>query len=174
MFKLYNPEFLFRLLSLVYKCVILELDQVSIVCTPKNIAILLSLLRTSPPPAKILLTKILVQLLKILPIELFEDSVVEFLSRKKASSKASYINKDLSESPNMMVSLLVSIVHNIRKRTFQENIDYPEDYTFSSEIINVIRELLNHSQWQSTVKEYLDYLLSVAAKHDILYTIIAF
>ena len=54
--KLYNPEFLYRLLSLVYKCVALGIDHVAIVVGyPKYIAILFSLLRTAPPTHKIMI-----------------------------------------------------------------------------------------------------------------------
>lgn len=54
--SLYSPSFLYRLLSLIYKCVSAELDQICLALgTPKYISILLSLLKSAPPNHKILI-----------------------------------------------------------------------------------------------------------------------
>jgi hypothetical protein len=50
---------------------------------------------------------------------------------KKKSSKANTLLKELSETPNKLIAFLINIIFNIRKRTFTDNIEYPEDYTFS-------------------------------------------
>lgn len=54
--SLYSPAFLYRLLSLIYKCVSVELDQICLVLgTPKYIGILFSLLKSAPPHHKVLI-----------------------------------------------------------------------------------------------------------------------
>jgi len=48
--KLYNPDFLYRLLMLLYKCVTMGSDHVAVVVgNPKFISVVFSLLKTAPP-----------------------------------------------------------------------------------------------------------------------------
>ena len=56
---LYNPDFLYKILTILYKCLLKNNDEIVMAAgNPKYIAIALDLLRTAPPTHRILLIKI--------------------------------------------------------------------------------------------------------------------
>ena len=161
--QIYNPEFLYRLLQLLYKCAALGLDQVSIVVgNPKYLAILYSLLRSGPPNHKMLITKILTIVFQTLPFELFADSVSDLLKNSKEPVEQILLHADDKniQGNTLILDYLMKIIFDIRRRSFTENIDYPEDYSVSCELICFFRTLLSHNSWSKTVGDYLkNYLL---------------
>jgi len=162
--QIYNPEFLYRLLQLLYKCAALGLDQVSIVVgNPKYLAILYSLLRSGPPNHKMLITKILTIVFQTLPFELFADSIVELLKNTKEPLDQILLHsEDKKMNGNMLIlDYLMKVIYDIRKRSFTENIDFPEDYGVSCELICFFRTLLSQNSWSKTVGDYFkQYLLN--------------
>lgn len=172
--QIYNPEFLYHLLKLLYKCSSLGLDQVAIVIgNPKYIAILFSLLRSAPPNHKILITKILSIVFQTLPFELLADSIGDFMRYTKDSVEAIYLNpneKNL-QGNSQILDYLMKVVYDIRKRTFTENIDYEEDYAVSCELVDFFRSLLQQPAWNKALNEYLrGYLVN---SKDIVQQILA-
>lgn len=146
--QIYNPEFLYRLLQLLYKCTAMGLDQVSIVIgNPKYLGILYSLLKTAPPHHKIMILKILGSILPTLPPELFNDSM--------KSARADLLNTPPPSSTTVLPHFLFEVLVSIRERCFGENSDFQFDYAVSSEIITLLRLLLSTSSWAPIVLEYV-------------------
>lgn len=162
--QIYNPEFLYHLLQLLYKCTSLGLDQVSIVVgNPKYLAILYSLLRSGPPNHKILITKILAIVFKTLPYDLFADSITELLKNTKEPLEILLLhaNEKNLQGNALLLDYFIKVIYDIRRRSFTENIDFPEDYSVSCELICFFRTLLSQNSWNKTVNEYLRrYLLN--------------
>ena len=161
--QVYNPEFLYRLLQLLYKCTSLGLDQVSIVVgNPKYLAILYALLRSSPPNHKILITKILGIVFQTLPYELFVDSIGDLLKNNKEPLDQILLNHEEKnlQGNALILDYVMKVIFDIRRRSFTENIDFPEDYSVSCELISFFRSLLSQNSWNKALNEYLrTYLL---------------
>ena len=111
--KLYNPEFLYRILMLLHKCVTTSSDHIwAAVGNPKYVAILMNLLVSSPPPHQALILKTLTGLLENLPMELFIDSMLEYT--QKVSSKSQSKNEGI-----VLLDYFGSMLLKKRKQIFK-------------------------------------------------------
>ena len=153
--NLYNPEFLFRLLILVYKCCSASLDQVSVVLgSPKYIKVLFRLLQSTSPIHRNLIIQILSTLLKTLPSEIFCDALL--------SSEKGNPNSKLKENTQFdelsVIEYFFQTLKQIRKKSFMDNIEFHEEYTVSSELVSLFRDLLGNSHtsaWQKPMTKFL-------------------
>ena len=156
--RLYNPDFLYRVLALVYKCVAMGNDSVSMVVgNPKYIAVLFSLLKHAPPNHQILLLKILSTLFETLPPELFIDSGNE-LNKLLGKPQTTVVEGEEGES--RVVNHFLSIILNTRQKAFKEGTENVGIYAVSSEIVDLIRTLLHHPHWVKYVSRWINNSLS--------------
>ena len=154
LYLLYNPEFLQRMLNLLFKCVAVGLDEVTVVIgNPKYLGILFSLLLSSSPSHRILILKITSFLFKTLPCELFVDSILECLRKNPKF----FEEKELSNLKNqkLVVSFFFKLLINIRKLTFTENIEFEEEYTISCELISLLRDIMKIPAWTNVMKDLI-------------------
>ena len=152
--KLYNPDFLYRLLALIYKCVAMGNDSVSMVVgNPKYIAILFSLLKHSPPNHQILLLKIISTLFETLPPELFIDSGHEYVKLSASNSLGNV--KDDADGDSRIINHFLDILLQTRQKVFVEGTNHPGIYTVSAEIIDLMRTLLHHPHWTKYIIKWL-------------------
>ena len=151
--NLYNPEFLFKLLMLIFKCSSISLDQVSIVIgNPKYIGIMFSLLQSAPPMHKVILVHIFSIQLKTLPSEIFSDSLQNSLIPFPPEIKVS--------SQEGVLYYFYYLFKRIHEKCFSENIVYPEDFPLACEIIDLFRELLTLKPWAQEVTQFVSKKLS--------------
>ena len=150
--KLYNPEFLYRLLMLLYKCVTTGSDYIwAAVGNPKYVSILLNLLMRGPPPHQALIVKILAGLLENLPMELFIDSMTEY-NEKGAAKK---LENGQKKEEIVLLDFFGDILLRKRKHIFKETLEYLGDYTVTCELIALFRSLTTVQSWSGSVREWL-------------------
>eukprot|EP01017_Pseudomicrothorax_dubius_P029136 TRINITY_DN350_c0_g2_i5.p1 TRINITY_DN350_c0_g2~~TRINITY_DN350_c0_g2_i5.p1 ORF type:complete len:1561 (+),score=580.71 TRINITY_DN350_c0_g2_i5:124-4806(+) len=142
--NLYNPEFLQRLIALLYRCVQSASDHVIIDLgyNAEYLGILLSLLKSAPPQDKMLIVRILSFALPALPVETVTNGVVEAQKRLK-----------LAEGKVDIVQFIFGLLVDVRKRWFTENIEYQGEYTFTCELVSLLRILLGTQSYSNAMKE---------------------
>lgn len=109
--KLYNPEFLYRILLILYKCIAGGSEHALIVVAePRYITITFSLLHSSPPSHKMILCKILNIMFNSLPHELFTGSLSpigfkEYFESIKKDKVKNEIIRSTSSNINRYISV---------------------------------------------------------------------
>jgi len=147
--KLYNPEFLYRLLMLLHKCVTTGSDHIwAAVGNPKYVAILMNLMVYGPPPHQALILKTVTALLENLPMELFIDSMLEY---NQKHSKSISKNEGL-----VLLDYFGDMLLRKRKHIFKETLEFNGDYTVTCELIALFRSLASVPGWAGSVREWLN------------------
>ena len=153
--KLYNPEFLYRLVMLLFRCVNTGSDHIwAAVGNPKYVSILINLLTHGPPPHQVLILKTLTGLLENLPMELFTDSMVHF-SEKSSAMVEKQLNGHV-KAEDVLFNYFGQMLLQKRKHIFNETLEFPGEYTVSCELVSMFRNLLNLPSWSSSVKEWIN------------------
>ena len=154
--KLYDPDFLYRLLCLIFKCVTMGSDIVSaVVGNPKYISILLSLMKCCPPQHQIIILKTLDALFEILPVELFHDSVANLGDRIKSTETDHFKVTEKDSQSIQIIKYLLNYMTGIRSRGFEVTLKHPDIYAVSSELVGVLRNLLENANWNKDMTEFV-------------------
>ena len=146
--RLYSPDFLYKLIALIYKCVTMGSDNVSVVIgNPKYISVLFSLLRHSPSSHQMLITKTIEALFLTLPHELFTDSISELQTKIALQEK---------ESGSMqVVRYFLSVLVDVRRKVFEHAHESQGAFSVSCEVVSLIRQLLSSPNWGKYVESWI-------------------
>ena len=153
--RLYNPDFLYRLLALIYKCVTMGSDNVSVVIgNPKYIATLFSLIKHSPSSHQILITKTLQALFQTLPHELFIDSIADL--QKKGETEDGYISlKEKEDESSKVLKYFLNLLIDVRRKIYVHAHESQGSFSVSCETTGLIRHLLANPNWGRYVESWL-------------------
>lgn len=123
---LYNPDFLYKILMILYKCLVRNNDNIIFAAgNPKYVAIAMNLFRSAPPTHRILLMKIINILIMNLPVDIFTVALQSFIRMVKDNPDDAHFFKLMTSGKDdqiVLIEYFMEIFKQSRQRIFQETI----------------------------------------------------
>lgn len=163
--EIYDPEFLNRLLSILYKCSCqYTSDKILIsMANPLNFSSLIKLMRICSTQNKILIAKILQNTCPNLPEEILIESVDLILQQSEGDKfidEYAKRRKNFSQFDKFVfVDFIIEIIRDIREKVWSTDFESNGCYLVTSEFIILLRKLWYNENWNETINTLFDKLV---------------
>jgi hypothetical protein len=162
----YDPEFLNRLLIILYKCSTQHHNEKILfnIANPLSFCILFKLIRVCSTPEKILIVKTLINICPHIPEEILIEGIDLFL---KDLEKDEFVNafstkrkKYANFDKNIFIEFIIDLISDIRIKCWNKETESSGAYIVSSYLINLLRVLWQCQNWKILINNLFNDLIN--------------
>jgi alpha-tubulin suppressor-like RCC1 family protein len=171
--EIYDPEFLNRLLIILYKCSCNMNEKILInLVNPLHFSHLIKLLRVCSTENKFLIAKILANVCPQIPEEILIESVDLFMQTNDYDPFMMNFSEKKKKLPHgekiVFVELIFSIIEDIKKNVWTKDIESTGCHIVVHELIMILQRLWNVEAWNSILNGILEENLRLNLKENLL------
>lgn len=163
---IYDPEFLNRLLIILYKCSMQYQNEKILfnIANPLNFCVLFKLIRICSTPEKILITKILTNTTPYIPEDIIVEGIDMFL---KDSEYDSFVHNFTHKRKNygnfdntIFIEFVIDLIQDIRIKSWNNERESNAAYVVSCQLINLLRTLWQTECWKDNINRLFKDLIN--------------
>ena len=175
---IYDPEFLHRILLVLYKCSIQYQNEKILfnVANPHSFCTLFKLIRICSTPEKILITKILNNIACHIPEEILIEGIDLFI---KDSENDIFVNKFVQKRKNyntydkkVFIEFIIELIIDLRSKCWSKENESTGAYIVTSHLIELLRNLWQIENWKDSInnlfKDLTDIFENISENSEIL------
>ena len=171
--EIYDPEFLNRLLIILYKCSCNMNEKILFnLVNPFHFSNLIKLLRICSTENKILIAKILANVCPQIPEEILIESVDLFTQISDYDPFMTKFSNKIKKLPHnervIFVELILSIIEDIKEKVWTKNIESTGSYLVLNELTTLLQRLWSNEGWNAILNNILDESLRDDPKQNII------
>jgi alpha-tubulin suppressor-like RCC1 family protein len=163
--EIYDPEFLNRLLTILYKCSIQNHSDkiVFAMANPLNFSSMIKLIRLCSTQNKILIVKILQNICSHVPEEILIESIDMILSQPEGDKLVEGFaekRKLFNDYDKMIfVEYIITLIKDIKGKVWEKDSESYGCYIVSSELIVLLRKLWYSDIWNDCITSLLSEVI---------------